>query len=81
MISLTITSAGGKYWYMYRQLHRTNGPAVELDDGTIQWFLYGRFHRANGPAISYSDGYQAWFIYGTLVDEFSHLFLANSKDD
>ena len=35
-------SQGNKYWYnKNRQLHRTDGPAVELADGSKEWYLYG----------------------------------------
>jgi hypothetical protein len=37
------TSAdGSKCWFLNNQLHRTDGPAVELADGIKRWYLNGR---------------------------------------
>ena len=33
------------------QLHREDGPAVELPEGTRFWFLNGKLHREDGPAV------------------------------
>jgi hypothetical protein len=42
------------------QLHREDGPAVELSDGSKCWYRNGQLHRDCGPAIEYPDGYKAW---------------------
>lgn len=33
---------GTKYHYVNGQLHREDGPAIELPNGYKFWFLYGR---------------------------------------
>ena len=46
------------------QLHRTDGPAVELSNGTKCWYLNGELHREDGPAVEYPNGYNAWYLNG-----------------
>ena len=33
---------GAKFWYQYGKLHREDGPAVELANGTKYWYLDGK---------------------------------------
>ena len=47
---------GTKAWYLNGELHRVNGPAVELARGDKYWLLNGKYHRVEGPAIEYADG-------------------------
>ena len=39
------------------QLHRTDGPAVEWNNGDKWWFINGELHREDGPAIEYSSDF------------------------
>jgi len=53
----------GKYWWLYDELHREDGPAVILYDGTKEWYIHGNLHREDGPAVEYGydggpDGYE-----------------------
>jgi len=34
-------SSGRKEWYLNGDLHRTDGPAVELPNGAKEWYLNG----------------------------------------
>ncbi len=43
-------------------IHRTDGPAVEWDDGSKQWWINGSKHREDGPAIEWGDGDKWWYI-------------------
>ena len=43
------------------QLHRTDGPAAELSNGTKYWFQNGLRHRTDGPAIECYDGTKHWY--------------------
>ena len=61
---LTIDSNGTKYWRLNGEVHREDGPAVELPDGTKCWYLNGKRHRVDGPAIEDSDGTKYWYING-----------------
>jgi len=42
-----ICSNGKKKWYSKGKLHREDGPAIELPDGTKQWYLNGVKYDAN----------------------------------
>jgi len=46
------------------QLHRTDGPAVEKDNGDKHWLANGRPHRVNAPAIEKADGDKEWWVNG-----------------
>lgn len=59
----------GKAWFKNRDLHREDGPAVELYDGAKMWFLNGENHRTDGPAIIRSNGTTEWWIHNELTTE------------
>ena len=53
------------YYYKDKEmkiLHREDGMAVELADGTKYWYLNGIRHRIDGPAVEWADGYKAWYL-------------------
>jgi len=47
-------------------LHREDGPAVLLSDGTEEWYFEGRLHRTDGPAKIDSSGKLSWYTHGVL---------------
>jgi hypothetical protein len=53
--------------YLFRRLHKKDGPAIHSDDGVSLWYLFGKRHREDGPAVIMKDTTQ-WFIQG---EEFS----------
>jgi len=53
---------GNKFWYVNNRLHRTDGPALVLADGTQVWYVNDQLHRTSGPAIIWANGTQEWFI-------------------
>ena len=57
--------------------HRTDGPAIELADGTKLWYQNGDLHRTDGPAIEYTDGRKVWGINGKVLTEDE--FLASTQ--
>lgn len=57
-------NGGTKKWFVNGELHRTDGPAAELVNGTCKWYQNGVLHRTDGPAITRSDGYQSWYRHG-----------------
>lgn len=71
---LVISSDGTtKLWFKDDQLHREDGPAVEITtDSTKLWYQYGEYHRdeidpktgLSLPAIEYSSGTKEWYING-----------------
>lgn len=62
-VVLKIDSSGIKHWRNKQgQLHRVDGPAVELANGDKFWYLNGKCHREDGPAIEYASGNKSWWI-------------------
>lgn len=56
---------GTQEWFLnYNELHRLDGPAVIMPDGTTKWFRNGKCHREDGPAIEMPSGYYAWYYQG-----------------
>jgi death-on-curing family protein len=56
---------GNTYWHNSAgQLHRTDGPAVELADGYKAWYVDGKLHRTDGPAVEWADGRKEWYVDG-----------------
>ncbi len=55
------------YYWMYGNLHRIDGPAVESKCYNI-WFLNGIIHRADGPAYEnfFDKKTKQWWIDGKL---------------
>ncbi len=50
-------------WYNDKgELHRLDGPAVEMTDGSKLWYVDGKIHRLDGPAIECPDGYKQWYV-------------------
>lgn len=63
------TPSGSKYYYnKYDQLHRVNGPAVEVYSGYKEWRINDQLHRDHGPAVidSYS---KRWYKRGMRHNE------------
>ena len=55
---------GNKYWYLNGNLHRTDGPALELINGDKHWYL-------NGKYVSMEDvltGTKVWYLNNELVE-------------
>jgi hypothetical protein len=50
-------------WYNDKEkLHRLDGPAIEMTDGSKLWYVDGKIHRLDGPAIECPDGYKQWYV-------------------
>lgn len=45
-------------------LHRTDGPAVEYENGGREWWVNGELHRIGGPASEWADGSREWRVNG-----------------
>ena len=61
----------GTRWYFNsaRELHRTDGPAVEWTDGTKFWYQNSLLHRTDGPAVEWNDDSMEWYINGKSLTE------------
>jgi len=46
------------------KLHRTNGPAIEYDNGDKSWWYNGYWHREDGPAAELNNGDKFWYKNG-----------------
>jgi hypothetical protein len=53
-----------KYWYINGELHREDGPAIELANGHKYWYINGKLHRKDGPAVVDRWGSRWWYING-----------------
>jgi len=63
------------------QLHRDDGPAVEMANGDKYWYRNGRLHRDDGPAIETSGGSKYWYRNGRLHrDDGPAIELANGNE-
>ena len=69
--TVEIDQYGNIKWYKEGTdiLHRENGPAVELKDGSKFWYRDGLLHRDDGPAIEYSHGNKYWYKEGKCYRE------------
>ena len=55
---------GDKFYYLNNLLHRDDGPAIELANGTKCWYKNGQRHRIDGPAIEHYNGNKEWHLNG-----------------
>jgi hypothetical protein len=61
---------GTQQWFLnYNELHRLDGPALIMPDGTKNWFKNGKCHREDGPAIETPEGYYGWYYNGVVHRE------------
>ena len=65
-----IDSEGNKRWFNVQgRLHRIDGPAVELANGSKAWWLNDKLHREDGPAIEWANGTNEWWLHGKQYTE------------
>ena len=43
-------------YYYKGELHRDDGPAIELKNGDKFWYQNGKLHRVDGPAVENING-------------------------
>ena len=60
-----LTSDVCKYYVRFKVLHRTDGPAIEYNNGDKEWWYFGKHHRIDGPAIVKGDR-KIWYYHGKL---------------
>lgn len=56
-----------EYGYVCKRkkvLHRADGPAVIMSNGSKYWYWHGEMHRKDAPAIETPDGTFEWFSHG-----------------
>ena len=47
-----------------KELHRLDGPAIELSNVYKAWYIDDKRHRIDGPAAEYADGSKFWWVDG-----------------
>jgi len=62
---------GIRRWFVDNELHREDGPAVVMDNGSEFWFKDGKRHRIGGPAAIVPSGIngdnesgEGWYLDG-----------------
>ena len=55
---------GTKRYYLNNKLHREDGPAIILADGSKFWYKNGELHREEGPASEWNTGEKDWYLDG-----------------
>ncbi len=58
-----------KFYYKGKLIHREDGPAIDLDNGTKVWYKNGLKHREDGPAIEWKNGDKYYYINGTEISK------------
>ena len=66
---LHVYKNGDKEWRLHGELHREDGPAIELANGDKSWWHHGKIHRNDGPAMESANGAKMWFLHGKLHRE------------
>lgn len=68
--TMTVDTDGEKRWRNKEgKFHRTDGPAIELLNGSKFWYLNGKLHRVDGPAVEWTGGTKSWYIEGKELTE------------
>ena len=68
---IEVDGHGNRFYYNNaRQLHRTDGPAIECPDNSKYWYQNGRRHRTDGPAVESFNGYREWWLNGVELAEY-----------
>ena len=62
-ISIEIKSSLIKI-YKNEKLHREDGPAIIVSNGSKVWYRNSLCHRDDGPGVIDSDGFKAWYKNG-----------------
>lgn len=78
--TVKVDDAGNKSWCLNGDLHREDGPAIEMSSGTKEWHLNGLRHREDGPAIEYGSGTKKWFLNGVEYTESHFNVLTKPKE-
>lgn len=79
----TASDAKGKRieWRMEGKLHRTDGPAVEWENGDLEWRQNDVLHRTDGPATISTCGSWWFAVSWTSPKNSAHFMPAYDKTD
>jgi len=60
---IRVDSNGNRRWNKPKGVrYRTDGPALEYNNGHKEWWLNNKLHREDGPAIEWDDGGREWWF-------------------
>jgi len=51
------------------KLHRTDGPAIEWNNGAKHWYEFGKRHRVDGPAEIMFNGTEHYYFDDKRITE------------
>ncbi len=55
------------YWFKDGELHRDDGPAIEVKRSFVKkWYRHGQLHRDDGPAVIYPS-FSVWYRDGKFI--------------
>lgn len=61
-------------------IHREDGPAMILSDGSEEWRINNKLHREDGPAYDYANGRRGWYLHGIELTEEEHSKRTTNKN-
>ena len=68
-----ISSYGSTFHYnSIGQNHRSDGPAIEWENGGKEWWVNNKIHRLDGPAIIWANGEKDWYYNDKLCLKSEH---------
>ena len=76
-----VDDVGDEIYVVNSRYHRTDGPAVILNDGSKEWLHYGLMHRADGPARIRPSGDIYWFYEGVHYEYDQYVKVAKWTSD
>ena len=77
---IEVDTRGNRYYRnAASQLHRIDGPAIELTHGAKFWYQNGKLHREDGPAMVYPSGMWSWYLNGVRYTEHTFRSALESK--
>ena len=77
---IEVDARGNRYYRnAASQLHRIDGPAIELTHGAKFWYQNGKLHREDGPAMVYPNGVWSWYLNGVRYTEHNFKLALESR--
>lgn len=75
---LWIDENGNRFWFNKEgELHRKDGPAIEMSDGSKEWYVNGERHRIDGPSVEWRDGNEVYWLDGKYYNKKEYREKAN----
>ena len=65
----SIDKENDKSWYQNGEIHREDGHAVEMANGTRFWYRKGEVHREDGPTVEVNNDVKYWYLNNEYYSE------------